>query len=157
MPYKFHDGLYSFMEGISKSIKKMKRFINFSIDRYIVRCRNQLNHFSFIEIWYHNLTWLSFFIEYTFNILPWYFCVHLWMFNLDALDFFAWNSSNYRENKFDMRSTKNFLQSMFSRRIDTSISGNNRFKNLNHSCGNNYKTYLCVACYSIIEFNDSIM
>ena len=71
--------------------------------------------------------------------------------------FFAWNSSNYRENKFDMRSTKNFLQSMFSRRIDTSISGNNRFKNLNHSCGNNYKTYLCVACYSIIEFNDSIM
>ena len=40
------------------------------------------------------------------NILPWYFRVHLLMFILDALDFFAWNSSNYRENKFDIRSTK---------------------------------------------------
>ena len=106
------------------------------------------------------IPWLSFVI-----IFYWKYLQHITLiFSRTSVDvhsgcpwFFAWNSSNYRENKFDMRSTKNFLQSMFSRRIDTSISGNNRFKNLNHSCGNNYKTYLCVACYSIIEFNDSIM
>ena len=89
--------------------------------------------------------WLSFviiFIENTFNILPWYFRVHLLMFILDALDFLhEIHRTIARTNlisDLQTSSNQNFLA------IDTSFFGNIKIKNLKHSCSNNYWTYLIV-------------